>query len=561
MRVSTLATAGAFARIDASGGVEALTPRTGTLRVHGLDADECWATSLDAAERFSDAGALTPVVTGLTSLTRSTVDAVGNLWFLVSVPTFTALGSTGPATSIRRVTPAGLVTTVFSTFDGSEVIDDIAPRSDGTIWVHDAERQLHVLAPDGTIRATDAPLIRLTSSLAAGRQLASDLDEEGLWFSDGQSGDILHVVDVGGPVRELGRLDAEQLGGTRFGSIGFGSGAVFTALAGAPTTNLVRVPGHGRAVQRVDVDLSVALPFFVAADGDRGALWISDQAPLGGRLLRMSDRGRLLAEIPISTWQLARRDDGVLAAMGVEPVTYEANLVMVSDTGAVLSTTPLGAGYPTALDLDPSDGARVCAALVGDALGDTRGVRIDPVADVVETLFTLAGVPYDDLNQIECVQDRADGATWFAIHDFAFNTTSIQRFAPGESLPSVVLTSAGVSAFTAFVAIDPDPVGGIWVGDNNTGFLYLVTEGSIVQGPDYGNFSHTSVVAPCVGPHPTDPDPANCREIWQDSTNGFGEKCMIRLRWSINDATIGDAILDEWTIPVDSFIEGFAVAP
>lgn len=502
----------AFVRVSSMGVVS--TPvGSDAIETWGTGSGDCWAVSRTKIEMLDPAGAVSPVASGFDVLNRATVALDGKLWASES-------DLNVAAKRIVRVSDLGLVEDMHL-FDPPLVngqgtfITDLVARRTGGIFFHTGLRQLSALSETGVVALTDAPPLRLDVN-AARQQLVSDLSDGTLWFADSQSGDLVHLIDAGDTVRELGRTPIEALAPSAplFLTPAIANDGSLLATAVGIDSWLFRIPTHMNANQRVNADLHATVESVLAVDQARGAAWIADNATTDQRLLRTSAEGRFLVNTgPTNVLRIVSTADTGAWTLSISGQTLLYRISMVSSTGATLNSA-FSTGQEGFLDLDAAEDD-ACAIIQADRAalhpGDsvTEAVRLARGSSLIDVAFTL---PAGAEGLTRCYVDRSDRALWLVsvdadCIDTGSGTTTLRRFAFGQTSPSLTLTGIGAGPFACSGAT-PDPVGGIWM-ISGAGLARIGASGD--TGETLGAVGR---VFPCGNG-----DPA-CREVWRLGLQG-----------------------------------------
>lgn len=532
----------AVARLTPGTGlVAAPAPLAGAVRTHATGTGDCWAVGGTEIDMLDANGALSPVATGFVGLNRSTVDVSGNLWASdVDASTFAS-------SAIYRVSPTGVVDDMYdyppqSPTTDVRLVTDLAPRRSGGVFVHDSIRQLSTLSSAGVFAATDAPELRLNPGLAV-RQIVSDTAQATLWLADSQSGDLVQLFDAGDTLREVARISIETLAPSAplFLSPAQAPDGSVVATAAGTDTWLFRIPGHMNVGGRVNAPLYTTFPRQPAVDAVRGAAWLFDGATNAVRLLRFAPSGRVLALVPTFVFEIAGTGDGRVWGTQYPAGSLESNrIVLFSSTGGLLTSADDPAG--SSLAAPDAHGDRACAveqaAFSGSIFSsDTGAVRLT-YATTQATLETLGALPAGGTNAFtQCWIDRGDGAAWFYLEGDACmggsTPSSVERFAPGETTPSLTVTGlVGCRLYG-------DPTSGVWAEDAS-GIVRILSSGKTTQTLP---FSGTPV--PCEGGDPT------CYEVWSISTSGL----------AVEQHDAGGNVVDSFSPDTHAQVTDFTLVP
>ncbi len=531
----------AFVRVGPAGLVAAPVAAPDAIQTHATGTGDCWAVSASKIDRFDAAANLTTIVSGFDRLSRSTVAEDGQLWASVVDPL-------GFVDRILRVSTTGVPEDVYLypvPPPGTQYLSltDLAPRRGGGVWVHDSNRSLMTLSPSGILASTDAPRMRLDPSLPR-RQFVSDLSDGTLWLADSQSGDLIHLFDAGDTIRELGRTAIESLAPSAplfLTPYVTADGSVIATATGNGESWIFRIPTHLNSSERVDASLVSTFLMSLSVDRGRGAAWIADGATFEQRLLRVSHTGRVLVKRTDSTSRVIAQADGSAWALVFDAGTSATRVEQVSSTGGLLTTVPVsGLGQFLAIDASGEDGCAIASADPNLFPFDTTtfGVRYSSASPQPEVLQTQAAGP-EGISS--CWIDRVDGATWFvtASQTCFMNspgTSTLRRFAPGSTTPSLTLTSAQGVAFACNFA--GDDAGGVWMAQAGT----MSRIGA--AGPTGETVTGVGTVVPCGNG-----DPA-CREVWSRA-NVF----------EVVRADSAGKVLDRFRPPTSGQITTFDVIP
>lgn len=517
-------------RLDAAAGVIASASLPGATRVHARPDGDCWAVNSTTVHRFGADGTLEQVLAAGSGrlFGPSTTTPDGALW----VTTRNDTGTIEPESfaEVFRI-PVGGAAVEITEIQGALAID-LAGRVDGGIWMFDLlTRALLVIDGQGGIRVTDAPLVRV------GRMIA-DTADEALWVVDTLTADLVLLFDDGSSVHELGRLSTQKAvpGAPLWAAPAADpvTGGVLVA-ASATEHHVVQVPSHMRGFERVEFPVDASFPTGISGDPSRGALWLPDYSPALPEIVRISDRGRVLATATGDSSNSASLRDGG-AWMAIRNYPANGALLEVGPDGEIRTNLDLGVRFPISLHLDEDAGFFCSSAVDLQSQSFLHRGALDGSAPV-DLVSNIPGYAMRD-----CAVSP-DGSTWFGFQaDPCTDPPTLVRYAPGALVPSVTVTSAFGMAFNGCgepdMAIDPRD-GGLWFSDTNRIVRFDPAGQPIAEIP---------VAATSLDVVSCENDPG-CVEIWYAEFTGFVPPAsMVRL-------DEGGTVIEVLTPPVGEFVD------